>query len=248
MRSVPFKISVQTLNECIMGRWLCLDGLLDIALELQGVAPRDRVLPLSGWTGSNIVTPGAYSRSDYEDGKIIAMGSAAEVVDPLLTSRTLVQSVGRLLKADSLPCISNAGRVMNKIDVARNEAAAKMNSVRTIAPTRIVWEGHGDPEATREILESLPGIGAKTAQGWGRFERPAEISESDERLSGIIDSAEGRLLRPLPDTFRVAVGNAAFRRAIETVSAPYWKREMAVSALIPQSDFADGILRNYDHL
>lgn len=242
-----FRIRAQTLTETLPGRWLCLDALLDVALEQSGIAPEDRVLPLSTWDGDALHAPGETTPDDVRAAGVVYAGSAALFDAPIQLDRSFITTHNRVAFEPEMPFTDRRGSPAKKIDLARNETRTQINTRKSFAPLIVEWRGHGDVERVADLLGELPGIGAKTAHGFGEFEIDSYygVKADDAPLCGVTDG-RGRLLRPVPETLVVHAGVNRSGAALETVAPPYWDRSLGVRAAIPTCRYADGVMTLQD--
>lgn len=242
-----FRIRAQTLNEMLPGRWLCLDALLDVALEIAGVPEADRRLPLSVWDGATLHPAGQVSPARVREEGMVHAGSAALFDAPVRRERGFISTHRQIAFDPELPYTDRRGKSANKIETNKTETKSVMNARGSFLPLMIEWRGHGDPEQALDLLMQLLGIGAKTAHGFGAFEIDPyhDLSEDPAPLCGITDGM-GRLLRPIPDALLGATGVNRSGRALETVAPPYWDRSGGVPAALPVCGFADGVLTLQD--
>lgn len=241
-----FILRVHMKTEVVLGRWLCLDALLDAAMDLQDIPGEERRLPLSAWNGTEILPPDVVDLSDIETGRAVWMGSAALVNSFIQRDRVFVSSLRRLNMSDTMPPllkIPTSRNLMTEIDTKRDFAASKMSSHRCIATPILDWFGRGNPDQVEDLIRSLPGIGAKVAHGYGIFHdvEMEILGEEKDFLCGVRSMA-GNLLRPVPEPLFQALASTKAILAMETTAPPYYRADLSRRAMVPVSHQTEGVL------
>lgn len=252
-----FIVSLQTLTPVVIGQWLTLDAVLDGVLEIEGLEPHERILPLLSWDGTS--KHEGLSTAEVRERSLIHLASAMRVggksitvdnVTRLDTTRPRVMNVSfrggenpRFFTDDVLPFLADSGRFTAKFEVKRNVSAHTLTPRRCLTPCRVEWLAQGDPDAVVDILGRAMGIGAKITSGMGRFDPDSlhvDVLTDASDLSGVLDEGGEFVHRPVPQS--MGAGNARSRLAMQTCRSPYWDRSLAESARIPLSRHHDGLL------
>jgi hypothetical protein len=209
---VPFTLRLQLASSVIVGRRLTLDALL-AALIFERTGDPDEAhstIPLS--------RPGG-----------VWAGSAALLEGPAPVRPV---SVIQALKArlDVTPDMVRPGkRGYPRVEEARGPYRNRMTDYKAYDAAAVWFTGTGDIDRVRELVEHVPGVGAKRTSGYGRVESVI-LRRGGTDAAGIA-FADGSPARPVPLDAWQARGGARADTALEACRPPYWDGTRVLCAL-----------------